>query len=125
MLPVSLIIDSKEKFSSTKFPVLPAVTYELSCDGTQRWCDSYIKTSPKGFWNPLASIAGLRVKKVKCFCLCGCYDDDLHTAFAIGTGCRITSDRKGYLSFFANDADAHYRNNEGSIVLKIRQVSDF
>ena len=120
MQPVSIIVDSKEKFSSTKFPVRQSVSYHITADGSQRWYDWFVKTSPKGYWNPLALMAGLRVKRAKCFCLCGCYDDDITTAFPIGEGCEVVADRNGYLSFFANDTEDYYGNNKGSIVVKIK-----
>ncbi|WP_149243064.1 hypothetical protein [Dyadobacter sp. 32] len=115
MQPVTIIVDTEEKFSSIKFPGQKSITYQLSADGNQQWCDWFIKTSPKGYWNPLASVIGLRMKNVKCFCLCGCYNDDISTAFAIGEDCQIIADQDGYLSFFANDSDNYYNNNRGSI----------
>ena len=39
---------------------------------------------PDGFVNIVAMIAGMRVKKTKCFCLCGAYDKMDSTGFAIG-----------------------------------------
>jgi hypothetical protein len=105
---IKVSIDSREPFSGFKLPVAAGQIIEFECDKNQRWQDLFVRTSPDGFFNPLAWIAGLRVRGVKCFALCGCYNDDVRTAFKIGTGCTIRVEKDGFLSFFANDTDGYY-----------------
>lgn len=112
-------IDSRQLFSDFKLPVHKGDVYEFRCDPGQHWKDWWIKTNADGFFNLLAWIAGLRVKGVKCFCLCGCYNDDEATAFPIGLHKTITIEKDGYLSFFANDSKNHYGNNKGTIDMTI------
>lgn len=119
---ITATINANQKYSSFKLPVSAGETYEFHCDGKQRWIDWFIKSSPRGFWNPLAKLAGLRVKKANCLCLCGCYNDQDYHAFPIGTGNVVTIAHSGFLSFFANDSAAHYRNNKGSVTLEIRRL---
>jgi hypothetical protein len=119
---IKVTIDSSEPFSGFKLPVAAGQVIEFACDKSQRWKDLIFKSSPEGFFNPLAWIAGLRVRGVKCLALCGCYNDDVNTAFKIGTGCRIEVQQDGYLSFFANDTDGYYYNNYGAVELEIRKA---
>ena len=122
MTPIKVVVQADQHFSSQKLHVRAGELYDISCDGSQRWKDWFIKSSPEGFWNPLAIMVGLRVKNVNCFCLCACYNDDITTAFPIGTGKEVRMEQDGYLSFFANDSAKHYKNNRGQMeVLAIRK----
>lgn len=115
-----LVIDSQEDYSSEIIVVSAGQKYQVTCDGNQRWRDSFIKSKPTGFFNPLALLAGMRVKKVKCFCLCGAFDKNDATGFAIGTGETFVVDGDyKELSFFANDTKGYYENNCGSIVINV------
>lgn len=119
---IKVSIDSREPFSGFKLPVTAGQKIEFACDKGQRWKDLFFKSSPNGFFNPLAWVAGLRVRGVKCFALCACYNDDIKTAFKIGTGRTIEVEKDGFLSFFANDTEGYYYNNYGSVELEIKTV---
>lgn len=119
---IKVTIDSREPFSGFKLPVAAGQVIEFNCNENQRWKDAWFNSSPKGFFNPLAWMVGLRVRGVKCFCLCGCYNDDLKTAFKIGTGCYLEVKKDGYLSFFANDTEGYYYNNYGAVELEIKKM---
>ena len=72
-----------------------------------------------------------RVEKAPWFCLMGAIansgnpDEDGTPAPAeiikIGTGCKYTPLKSGYLYCFANDAWSFYDNNRGSVVLTVRK----
>lgn len=116
-------VDSKLRYSSDTLKVKTGEKYRLSAKPEQRWKDWFISTSPNGFANPIATLAGLRVKKARCFCLCGCYDHNDVDAFPIGTLKEESIRRDGILSFFANDALGYYKNNSGVIILSIERLS--
>ncbi len=118
----TLLLCAKDVYSKEKLLVSPNEVYLFSCDEDQSWADWFIKTTPKGFFNPLASIQGLRVKKVKCFCLCGAYNQSDEGAFAIGMHNEVTMQEAGNLSFFANDTAGYYHNNKGSIKVTIERI---
>lgn len=117
-----LTIIASEKYSTDKVEVKRGERYHITADSKQRWTDWFIRTTPDGFFNILASLAGLRVKGVKCFSLCGAINEDDTTAFAIGSDKVFSIDKDGLLSFFANDAAKHYGNNKGSIEINIKRV---
>jgi hypothetical protein len=96
--------------------------YDFKCDPSQRWKDWLIPTGPNGFFNPLATLVGLRVKKVKCFALCTAYIHDENKNFTIGSERKITATDTGQLFFFANDSPKHYGNNKGSLQLRIERT---
>lgn len=116
-----LNIDAWEEYSSNRITIRQEEIYHIWCDDKQRWKDSILPSaSPSGFLNVLALIAGMRVKKTKCFCLCGVYNEKDSTAFSIGIDKTFTT-TNGYdeLSFFPNDTKNFYRNNKGSIIINI------
>ncbi len=121
---LSLTITASDEFPDTKIAVTIDEEYSFTCDASQHWTDWYRKTGPDGFFNFFAWIAGLRVKGVKCFCLCGAYNDDYtKKGFPIGTEKTVTITENGSLSFFANDAPGHYGNNKGSVIMNIKRLS--
>ncbi|MGZ3874397.1 MAG: hypothetical protein ACXVJD_15860, partial [Mucilaginibacter sp.] len=63
-----------------------------------------------------------RVKRSKCFCLCGVFNQDDSTAFPIGSNNTIVIEKTGLISFFANDAKGFYKNNSGRIDLTITRL---
>lgn len=111
-----------EKWSSHKLAVSQGEKYRIWCDDKQQWKDSFIKSSPDGFFNILAFIAGQRVKGVKCFCLCGAYNKDISTGFAIGSSKEFDVTISGELSFFPNDTSWAYGNNKGSIKINVLRI---
>jgi hypothetical protein len=118
----TLLLCAKQVYSQETLVVNPDETYLFFCDDDQSWTDWFIKTTPKGFFNILASIQGLRLKKIKCFCLCGAYNQSDAGAFAIGMRREVTMQEAGNLSFFANDTPGYYENNKGSINVNIERV---
>ncbi|MFD2523047.1 hypothetical protein [Emticicia soli] len=120
---VLLTIHAKQIYSSERISVSAGETYLISAEPNQRWKDWLINTTPKGFFNPLAILAGLRLKRTPCFCLCGAYNENEKHLFAIGLDAQTTVPaRQSSLSFFANDAIRHYDNNSGSIKIKVYRV---
>lgn len=119
---VQLIISAKDQYSPTHLLVNNAEVYEFYCDPEQRWKDWFIKCDANGFFNLFATLAGLRVKQAKCFCLCGSYNNDERQVFRIGASASITTNISGYISFFANDSFNYYNNNRGSITLNITRA---
>lgn len=118
----TLLLSAKDIYSKETLAVSPGERYLFFCDEDQSWADWFIKTTPKGFFNLLASIQGLRVKNVKCFCLCGAYNQSDAGAFAIGMRREATIQEAGSLSFFANDTAGYYHNNKGSIKVNIVRI---
>jgi len=119
----TLTILAAEPCSFAMIEVKAGENYQLVCDGTQRWKDASITSSPKGYFNLLAWLYGLRLKGVPCFCLCGLYDCNDKSAFAIGSGTSLTAAQDGMISFFANDTTSFYFNNSGSLQLNITRTS--
>ena len=120
---LSLTITASDEFPATKIEVSVGQVYSFTCAASQHWTDWYIKSGPNGFFNFFAWIAGLRVKGVKCFCLCGAYNDDYkNKGFPIGTGREVAINESGTLSFFANDAPGHYGNNKGSVIMNVTRL---
>src|SRR5687768_16204758 len=93
-----LTICAKDKFSFDKIAVISGQVFEFTCDRKQRWKDWYINSGPDGFFNLPAWLIGLRVKGVKCFCLCGAYNDQDKGAFAIGSQKLVHVRKAGTLS---------------------------
>jgi hypothetical protein len=115
-------INANELYSTEMLSVKYGEEYEFFCDPGQYWKDWFICTSPDGYFNPFAWLAGLRTKHTPCFCLCGVYDYDDSTAFAIGSIRIIEVKTTGVVSFFANDAKGFYKNNSGSIKLNVTRL---
>ncbi len=119
---ITITIQANEQYSSHKIEVEKNEVYQFVCDKHQRWKDWFICSSPEGFFNLFAWLAGLRVKGVKCFCLCGTYNDQDQKAFSIGINKIETIKENGTLSFFANDTNGFYYNNHGSVKLQITRL---
>jgi hypothetical protein len=123
-------LETKELLIYAADPVSPAgilteagEQYHIRTDASGRWKDAWISCSPKGFFNVLAWVAGMRVKGAKCFCLCGILDEREQSAFAIGLE-RVLDvpDGGGRLQFFANDTPGYYQNNSGQIRLQVQRL---
>jgi hypothetical protein len=117
-----LEIHAKEKWSSHRVVTSQGQKYRIWCEGKQQWKDSFFNSSPDGFFNLLAYIAGQRVKGVKCFCLCGAYNEDISTGFAIGSLKEFDVMVSGQLSFFPNDTSWAYGNNKGKIKINVLRI---
>lgn len=120
---IILEIIASEQWSSQRLAVKENEKYRIWCNPGQTWTDLFIKSSPDGFFNILSYIAGQRVKGVKCFCLCGAYNKDISTGFAIGSSKEFdTKGVSGELYFFPNDTKSAYNNNKGSILINIQRI---
>ena len=119
---IELTVWASEENSSEQLSVKEKEIYQFSCDKGQCWKDWFIPSGPNGFLNPLAILAGLRVKSAKCFCLCGVYDKQDRTAFRIGSAHNVRVEKDGTVSFFANDTRGYYDNNKGCVRLLIQRL---
>ena len=81
-----------------------------------------IPAGPQGYNNHLANLVGQRLRRTKCFCLCGIYNKNPATAFEIGTERVITCTKDGISSFFANDVPGFDWNNWGKIVMNVKRI---
>lgn len=100
--------------------------YSFSVDPNQCWKDSFICTNENGFWNPLLLFGGARVSKSNCFCICGTIAKNEENHFVIGNKLdNYKIQKSGLLYFFANDSKKlkFYKNNSGSIFIKIRRIA--
>ena len=118
-----LTIQAADKYSGETLSVKKEEQYTFAVAADQKWNDWYVRASADGYFNFLASLFGQRVKGIKCFCLCGVYDQNDATAFAIGSSKTIIAGQDGTLSFFANDSRGFYFNNKGSIQLSVTRNS--
>src|SRR4051812_39097419 len=100
---VRLAVRAADRFSTDTLQVIAGEQYDFSCVGPQRWTDLFRSYGPEGYHNGLASLTGLRVPDVNCFCLCGGYPVDEGTDFAIGSKRSWPAPRSGQVAFFAND----------------------
>ncbi len=116
---------ANDYFSTNYIEVEKGHQYEFIADCQDFWIDSFIKKNANGFWNILLRNSKKRLKDHNCFLLCGTIEatDDGH--FPIGTYKKWTAPKSGKLYFFANDHinEKYYRNNKGSIKLKVRRLS--
>lgn len=121
---IMLEILAVETFSSQSLLVTAHQKYRIWSDVTQRWYDGYVlSSSPNGFFNIMASIIGKRVKNTPCFCLCGAYDRNDNTGFAIGSNKEFeVPENVSELYFFPNDSKGFYWNNRGSIKIGIERL---
>lgn len=115
---------AKEKFSAhPAIFVNKGECYAFKTLPNQRWKDWFIKTTPKGFFNFLLLFSGRRVKKVKCFALCGTIQKNEEHHFYIGnTNVEHTVPISGDLYFFANDYIKAYGNNKGAISVNVKRL---
>jgi hypothetical protein len=120
---IQLTIHADQRYSRDGLIVNTGERYLFQVDKNDRWIDLFIPSSANGFTNPLAMISGIRIKGVKCFCLCGCLNEDDTSAFPIGTSAEITMKQSGNLSFFPNDSWDYYKYNFGFVNLKIKRIS--
>jgi hypothetical protein len=118
-----LVIEADEVFSSNGIAVKQGQKYHITCDKDERWYDLYVRSSALGYFNPLALLAGMRVKNTKCYCLCGAYDRQDKTGFRIGLEktIQIAEDFEE-LNFFANDTKHFYWNNFGRITIQVTRL---
>ncbi len=120
---LNIAVDSRELYSSEQLRVTIKEEYEFQCNHMQKWKDWFIKTHANGYLNPIAALIGLRVKKTKCFRLCGCYNNNDASAFSIGMKGKTTVIVTGSLSFFANDVRGFYWNNYGTVDLTVKRIN--
>ena len=120
---VTIAVNAKDFYSSDTVIVSPLEVYEFSCNPEHKWTDWFIHSNADGFTNILANIAGLRLRKVKCFTLCGSYNNNEEMLFPIGTYRKVTMQSSGNVSFFANDTRRFYGNNKGFVNMLVKRIS--
>ena len=121
---ITLQLFAADFYSRESIAVAPGQVYQVEVLPNQYWTDWWKKSDASGFNNPLANLWGKRVKKTKCFTLCGVYDKNESTGFAIGLQKEIvvSAPSASVLYFFANDSKNYYSNNKGSIMVKITRT---
>lgn len=117
-----LPVYAREKYSRNCLQVQTGEQYHIWCDNGQRWIDLFIPATPAGYHNPVANLAGQRLKGAKCFCLCGAYNNEDKNAFAIGSDATVVITEDGILSFFANDVPGFDWNNWGKIMVRVSRL---
>jgi len=118
-VPLAIPICAREKYSSHRVEIKAGEKYVFWCDDDQYWRDLFLKQTPAGYNNVMASLLGLRLDSALCFCLCGSINDDENMLFEIGLKMEKTFNIDGFVSFFANDTPGFYWNNSGAITLNI------
>ncbi len=121
---ITLQVYAEDYYSRHSLQVNPGEAYHIEVLPNQYWTDWFHKSDASGFWNPLAQLWGMRVKKTKCFTLCGAYDKSDQNAFPIGLqrDIEITQKQPSELFFFANDSKNYYGNNRDSITIRISRT---
>lgn len=120
---IEITVYAKDFYSRHSLVINPGETYRITSKKSQYWWDWFVPSSPSGYYNPLASWAGLRVKTAKCFSLCGAFDKDENTVFEIGKAAVVPAQKnKRSLYFFANDYRKAYWNNWGRIKIIVERV---
>lgn len=112
-------VPAKPLWTDTGLLVQPGQTLGFLASGI--WTDWVIQTGPDGFRKPWLKPfeRRRRVPDANWFALCGALDEDLATAFIIGSALTRTFQTGGRLSVFANDVPSAYWNNKGAITLDI------
>jgi len=118
-VPLAIIIFAREKYSSNRIEIKAGEKYIFWSDDDQYWRDLFLKQTPAGYNNVMASRIGLRLDSALCFCLCGSINNDENMLFEIGMKTEKTFNIDGFVSFFANDTPGFYWNNSGAITLNI------
>ncbi len=118
---IALRVIASQPDSEDQLWVEDGEEYTFSCHPEECWVDWYLPSTPDGITNALAWMAGLRVRGVKCFCLCAAYAKTFG-GFAIGSRKTLPINKTGALYFFANDAPGAYGNNRGIITVNIKRT---
>jgi len=123
------IVHSIEFWNHTNIELKKGNTYSISVDPKdQKWTDGkWIKEvcNAEGFSHRILDIFSFlkRYKSAKWFCLIGCIDKSPEDFFKIGIiKENYTPTKTGILNCFANDAKGHYKNNSGSISIKVKRI---
>jgi hypothetical protein len=97
--------------------------YSFFVEKGQRWTDFYfIGCGPKGFSLHYRR-KELHIPNINYFCLCGLVQGNSEIKFPIGESLSdYPIPESGELRFFANDHPDYYRNNRGSIEVKVTRV---
>lgn len=123
------VISSKDFWNNTKIQLDQNCTYTIFADPKdQKWTDGKVfkqVCTAEGFSHPLLDLFSFlkRYRKAKWFCLIGCINEHPKTFFKIGVlNENYTPKKSGILYCFANDAKKFYKNNSGSITIKIKRI---
>ena len=127
---ISKNIIAKEFWNHTGIKLEAGNTYSFEIiPKEQVWSDGKLApqvTDADGFENPLINVFNSlkRMRGEKWFALIGCIDEKESTFFKIGNSCpEYKPSETGELVCFANDADEHYKNNRGVMMLTIKRIS--
>ncbi|MCE3228674.1 MAG: hypothetical protein K0S32_3225 [Bacteroidetes bacterium] len=116
---------SGQYYSRNFIKVEKGQEYSFEVVGHDEWTDLSITCGAQGFHNKLLREKKKRVRGENCFALCGTICASEPNNFAIRCGLtRYVVPLDGNLHFFANDHRTRfwYRNNRGSIKLKITRL---
>lgn len=122
---VTITVQAKEHYGgSPTLSVQAGEVYSFQAPPGQCWKDAYLSSGPDGIFNFLLWFAPPRLKKVRCFTLCGAIGKTEDHLFRIGSKLeRFTMPASGELYFFANDAWKFYGNNKGEMQVVVTRIS--
>lgn len=123
---IKIKLETKEHFGgSTILDVSHGEEYIVTFSDKKTAKDLWYPSNPKGFFNPLVLLAK-RVKKAKCFQLCGTINKNEDHHFPIQKGKSFLIPASGKLYFFANDSTRFrlrfYNNNKGYYEFDITRI---
>ena len=64
---IEITVYAKDFYSRHSLIINPGETYRITCKKSQYWWDWFVPSSPSGYYNPLASWAGLKSKNCQMF----------------------------------------------------------
>lgn len=113
-------IASEFKWNNVLITVSAGETYNIVSSGT--WKDLRTVTDADGYDDPVLDAFSFlkRNQDASWFELVAAIDES--DMYVVGSNAYITFNESGSLSFFANDADAFYGNNMGSITTTITRI---
>lgn len=126
----TFLVNSREFWNESGIYVEKSARYDLRvAPSGQTWSDGKLfpqVCTAEGFSNWLLApfVFLKRHRPSKWFCLIGCINKQQESFFEIGETKTYLATESGELLCFANDAPNHYKNNNGSLVLKITRLND-
>ncbi|GAB5472417.1 MAG: hypothetical protein Mars2KO_05160 [Maribacter sp.] len=116
---------AKEYYSSVALSIKAGQQYRFEVDDKDIWVDFFLSCNAKGFRNIFLRKRDRRVRKVRCFHLCGTIGMNDDHNFPIGLETEYHVLHSGNLHFFANDKkDSWFANfnNFGCIHVNIARL---
>ncbi len=118
-------IDSREPWNHTGIRLTAGEQYGMHASGT--WVDWFIPHGPDGGPSDSFYLHLLESRRRRphdnWFALIGALDENLNTAFTIGSQCTFTAPGDGELTCFANDLEHFYFNNHGAVTLTVTRIA--